>query len=115
LELPEELAVRARALATQAHRRLEDLVVEWIGRAVASPPPVDSLPDEELLAVCNLQLENGDQEALSDLLARNADGLLPASEQGRLDALMEVYRHGLVRKAQALKSAVARGLIPPLR
>ena len=26
---------------------------------------------------------------------------------------MQTYRHGLVRKAQALKAAVARGLKPP--
>jgi hypothetical protein len=40
--------------------------------------------------------------------------VLADDERGRLDALMQTYRHGMVRKAQALKVAVARGLQPPL-
>ena len=35
-------------------------------------------------------------------------------ERARLDALMRSYRRGMVRKAQALKVAVERGLQPPL-
>ena len=32
----------------------------------------------------------------------------------RLDELMDIYRRGMVQKAQALKVAVDRGLQPPL-
>jgi hypothetical protein len=35
-------------------------------------------------------------------------------QRQRLDELMQVYRHGWVRKAQALQVAVQRGLRPPL-
>ena len=42
------------------------------------------------------------------------DGLLQEPERRRLDDLMRVYRRGLVRKAQALRTAVARGLRPRL-
>jgi len=113
VELPEELAQRARAVAAQTRRRFEEVVVEWITRAGAEPP-VESLGDDELLALCDLQLDAEQQEELSDLLARNREGELAETQRDRLDQLMRIYRRGLVRKAQALKTAVARGLKPRL-
>jgi hypothetical protein len=56
VEIPSELAQQARALAIAGNRRLEDAVVEWIGRMVADPP-VESLPDGELLALCDATLD----------------------------------------------------------
>ena len=44
------------------------------------------------------------------LLARNREGHLDDTDHAMLDALMQMYRRGLVRKAQAWKVAVARGL-----
>jgi hypothetical protein len=111
VELPEELAQRARAVAAQTCRPFEEVVVEWIARAGAEPP-VECLADEELVALCDLQLGGEEQEELSELLARNREGELPEGERDRLDQLMGIYRRGLVRKAQALKTAVARGLKP---
>ena len=35
LDLPDELARQARALATATNRRFEDALVEWIEKAVA--------------------------------------------------------------------------------
>jgi hypothetical protein len=113
LEVPEEVARRARALAAKTQRRFEDVLVEWLDRA-GEEPPVESLPDEEVLALCDAQMEAGQQEELSDLLSRNREGSLRAEDRGRLDSLMRVYRGGLVRKARALKTAVERGLRPRL-
>ena len=58
-----------------ASRRLEDAVVEWIGRAVADPP-VEFLPDGELLAFCDATLDGVRQEELSVLLADLREGTL---------------------------------------
>src|SRR5712692_1813888 len=113
LELPEKLALRAKEVATRTHRRLEDVLVEWIDRA-ADEPPVESLTDEQVLALCELQMDTEQQEQLSDLLAANRENLLNHVERERLNELMRIYRRGLVRKAQALKVAVERGLRPPL-
>jgi hypothetical protein len=113
LELPEEVARRAREVATRTHRRPESVLLEWLGRAVAEPP-VESLSDDEILALCDMQMDVKQQEELGDLLARNREGLLSGAERARLDELMQTYRRGLVRKAQALKVAVERGLKPPL-
>jgi hypothetical protein len=47
-------------------------------------------------------------------LARQREGTLNDTERHQLDHLMDVYRRGMVRKAQALKVAVDRGLQQPL-
>lgn len=113
LELPERVAQQAKEIAALTHRRLEDVLVEWIDRAITELP-VESLPDEQVLVLCDLQMERQQQEVFSDLLARNQEGQLNDAEVKRLDDLMEVYRRGLVRKARAMKVAVKRGLKPAL-
>jgi hypothetical protein len=75
-------------------------------------PVVEELPDAKLLELCRSKLSPADQEALSDLLARQ--GELSVSDEARLDELMALYSQGLTRKARALKEAVVRGLIPRL-
>src|SRR5438132_5208848 len=108
LEVPEELAQRARAVAAQTRRRFEEVLVDWIDRAGAEPT-IESLADAELLVLCDQQLDSRQQEELSDLLAGNREGLLQEAQRDRLDELMRIYRRGLVRKARALDAAVARG------
>ena len=60
------------------------------------------------------QLTAEQQESLSDLLGRQREGTLTEDERGDLDRLLALYRRGMVRKAQALKVAVDRGLQPRL-
>jgi hypothetical protein len=113
LEVPDELARRVRALAIATHRRFEDVALEWLRRAVEEAP-VETLPDGELLVLCDATLDPADQEALSQLLAGHREGLLTDSEKASLDALMDTYRRGVVLTARAQQEAVARGLRPPL-
>ena len=63
---------------------------------------------------CNLQMGEQQQRVFSNLQARNSEGLLNAQEVKKLNELMQVYRHGSVRKAKAMQVAVMRGLIPAL-
>jgi dsDNA-binding SOS-regulon protein len=109
LELPKHVVHSARAVAERTHRRVEEVLVEWIDQAAAEVP-VDCLSDEEILNLCDERLTDQDQEELSFLLARNREGQLDDTNRTRLDALMQTYRRELVRKAQAWKVAVARGL-----
>lgn len=113
LQLPETLVQKAKEIAAFTHRRLEDVLLEWIDRA-SNELPVESLPDEQILSLCDLQMESQQQEVFSDLLARQQEGQLNDIENSQLDELMQVYRRGLVRKAKALKVAVERGLIPAI-
>ena len=113
LQLPTQSITHATVLANHTNRRLEDVLVEWIDQAAAKIP-VQALPDEQVMALVNLQLSPHDQNAFSQLLAQNREGALSASQKTELDQLMKRYRRGMVRKAQALNEAVSRGLMPPL-
>jgi|FLYN01.1.fsa_nt_gi hypothetical protein len=113
LNIPDELADLAREVAATTHRRVEDVLVEWLDRA-SSELPVESLPDEQVLALCDLQMDRKQQKELSHLLAKNREGELDEAGRARLDELMEVYQQGMVRKSEALRVAVQRGLRAPL-
>jgi hypothetical protein len=109
LELPDHVVRSARAVAERTHRSVEEVLMDWIDQAAAEVP-VDCLSDEAILGLCDRQLSDQEQEELSCLLARNCEGQLEDADHARLDALMQMYRQGLVRKAQAWRVAVARGL-----
>jgi hypothetical protein len=113
IPVSERAARHAARLASLTQQRVEDVLAGWLDWAAAEIP-VEMLPNDELLVLCNLEMGEEQQQELSRLLAGNREGLLDAAEQARLDELMQVYRHGLVRKARALKVAVQRGLRPPL-
>jgi hypothetical protein len=113
LEVPDDLAARAHAVAAQTHRPFEAVLIEWLAR-VAEDIPVEELSDADVLALRDQQMHDEDQVELSTLLASQREGTLSEDERARLDALMRSYRRGMVRKAQALKVAVERGLQPPL-
>jgi len=76
--------------------------------------PVDRLTDDQVLALCDLTLDPDEQTELANLLDDQREGQLTELRQMRLDELMQIYRHGLVRKSEALNVAVQRGLRPPL-
>jgi hypothetical protein len=111
VDLPADVARRARAVATATNRRVEEVVVEWLGRAVADTP-MEELPDAEVLELARGQMTDQDQATLSDLLERQAE--LMQAERVQLDGVLATYRRGLVLKARALKEAVVRGLMPGL-
>ncbi len=109
------ISVRDEILRTAAHaaeesqRRVEEVLADWLERAITEMP-VETLSDEEIRALTERQLKPEDQDALSDLLIRSREGMLDPVGQARLDGLMESYERGLLRKAQALRVAVQRGL-----
>jgi hypothetical protein len=55
VDLAEALAKQVRALAAANNRRLEDVVIDSVARAVAEPA-VENLPDSQLLALCDSSL-----------------------------------------------------------
>jgi len=83
LQLPETLVQRVKEIAAFTHRRLEDVLLEWIDRA-SNELPVESLPDEQILSLCDLQMEGQQQEVFSDLLARQREGQLNDTENSQL-------------------------------
>ncbi len=101
LEVPEAVAERARAVAAQTQRPVEDVLLEWLGQA-AMNVPVELLSDAQVLALRDLAMDTEQQETLSILLARQREGQLTIDERCQLDALMTVYRRGMQRKAEAM-------------
>ena len=113
LDIPDSIVQQAQQLASQSQQRLEDILLEWITHSFTEHP-VETLPDSQIIALCNMQLDEQQQETLDTLLDKQReDELTPANSQ-ELQFLMRLYRRGLLRKAKALKVAVERGLVPPL-
>ena len=113
LNIPEETAQQAQVVAATTKRRVEDVLTEWLNRSAAEIP-VEELPDNEVRQLAAMMMPDDQQEELSDLLYDQREGLITETGRVRLDELMDVYRHGLVRKAEAIQEAVQRGLMPPL-
>lgn len=109
LQLSEAIIQRARTRAVQTGQKLEDILVEWIDRQ-AQELPTESLSDQEVVLLSNLEMAEQDQAELNRLLEINREGKLDQNEQIKLDVLMEQYRTGMIRKAEALRVAAARGL-----
>jgi hypothetical protein len=119
--LADETYQRADCFARLAGRQISDILSEAIslslaplGPLVHPPRPVSALADSEVLALTELQMEPEQDRRLSELLHRQQAGEVGAGERRELNALMQVYQEGLLRKAQALNEAVGRGLRAPL-
>jgi hypothetical protein len=113
LDLPEPLVKKVKEIAMLNHRGIEEMLIEWIDRTI-NEIPVESLPDDQVLALCNLQINGEQQIMFSDLQSRQNEEQLNPQEISKLNELMQVYRRGTLQKAKAINIAVKRGLMPPL-
>ncbi len=113
IEISETTARLIHEIAARTGRDPGAVLSELVDRSVRDLP-VESLPDEQVLVLCDMAMSETDQAELSDLLADQREGQLDDARRVRLDELMQVYRRGLVRKSEALRVAVQRGLRPPL-
>lgn len=113
LKIPDNVERDARAVAERTGSRIEEVLSEWLDR-YAAELPLDLLPDERILELCDADMPQNEQDELSGLLVQNRENTLSAEGHIRLDELMRIYRRSLVRKAEALKIAVQRGLRPQL-
>jgi len=114
IQVSDSVVRSAARMATQNQQSIEEVLSDWLHYAVTELP-VDMLPDEEVLALTELQLTPEQQAILNSLLTRNREGTLKVKERRRLDEMMRIYEHGLLRKAQALRVSVQRGLREPLQ
>lgn len=121
ITLPDEIYHRAERLAQLIHRDVADILADTL--ALSLPPrslqpeavrPIMELSDEDVLALAELQMEPDQDRRLSVLLEGQQAGELTDAERPELLALMQLYQERLVRKAQALREAVRRGLRQPL-
>jgi hypothetical protein len=119
--LQDDVYRRVERLAQLTNRDVADLLADTI---TISLTPIDvssgsirdvaSLTDEEVQELAELQMLPAQDRRLSALLQKQQAQDLSVHERAELLTLMQVYQEGLVRKAQALREAVRRGLRPPL-
>jgi len=113
IQVSERVTRQATYIAKQTRRPLAEVLTDWLEQRAAALP-VTLLPDVEILRLCDAQMPPLEQTKLNALLDANREGTLSVIEHDRLNMLMQQYRRGLVRKAQAWQVAVQRGLRDPL-
>lgn len=113
IEVSQQVWQRASVLAERRNRKLEEVLEEWLEEAVAETR-VEDLTDDEVLSLTGIVFDEGDQEKFSRLLEKNREGALEPEEKIELERLTRLYETGLLRKSQALRVAVERGLLAPL-
>ena len=121
LSLPDEVYRQAQHLAQITNRAVTEVLTDTIASglpplASLSPElePVEELSDQAVLELAESQMDARKGRRFSRLLDRQQAGELSDKERAELDALMQYYQIGLLRKAEALSEAVRRGLRPPL-
>jgi hypothetical protein len=119
--LQDDVYRRVERLAQLTSREVADLLADTITLALQplavsaeSVPAVTALSDEDVLGLTELQMAPEQDRRLSVLLQKQQERALSVAEQTELLLLMQVYQEGVLRKAQALREAVQRGLRPPL-
>ena len=119
--LQDDVYRRVERLAQLTSREVADLLADTITLALQplavsaeSVPAVTALSDEDVLGLTELQMAPEQDRRLSVLLQKQQERALSVAEQTELLLLMQVYQEGVLRKAQALREAVRRGLRPPL-
>jgi hypothetical protein len=112
---------RAEKLAKLSGRTIEEMVPVLVMLSVPAfthplnfDRPVSDLPDEDILAIANLQMLPDTDARFSELGHAKGSRQLTDEEETELEILMHVYGIGLVYKAEALAQAVKRGLRAPL-
>ncbi|BAZ79254.1 hypothetical protein PN497_08480 [Sphaerospermopsis kisseleviana CS-549] len=121
ITLPDEIYQKAEHFARLANRDLASVLVDTIqfsippiSQEAANIEPVSKLSDQQVLELTELQMKPEEDSRLTELLDRQQAGILTESEHPELQALMQIYQEGLLRKATALSEAVKRGLIKEL-
>jgi hypothetical protein len=113
LNIPDPIVQQAKQQASKTHQPFEDILLEWLTSSFIDQP-IETLPDSQILALCEMQLDDQQQDRLNNLLSSQRETPLTTTDNQELTFLLKLYRRGLLRKAKALVIAVERGLIPPL-
>jgi hypothetical protein len=103
LDLPDELIQRAQAVTAYTHRVVDDVLAEWLSQAAMDVSP-DQLPDDEVLALCDMELTADEQRDVWYLVAFAGIAGLPVE---RITALR---RGRVIDKARAMAVAADRHL-----
>jgi hypothetical protein len=113
LTVSENVWLYAKAVASRNKQQVEDFLSGLL-EGLSKENFTDKLSDEEIIALTEFKISPAEQERLSELLFKNREGKLNQEEQNELDLMLEITERNMLRKSEALRVAVERGLIEPL-
>jgi hypothetical protein len=119
LNLSDHAMKQASALAALEGREVSEYVATIVEEKLLGDPEREltllaSLSDEDVLAMADMRITPEEDEKFSELLDRNREGQLQPGDKEQLDALMQIYQQGTLKKAMGLAEAVRRKLREPL-
>ncbi|MBI4670220.1 MAG: hypothetical protein HY741_00950 [Chloroflexi bacterium] len=103
LNLPEVVAARARQVASQTHRRVEDVLIEWLYQD-ALEPGAQALPhtEAELLQNINLGLSEVQWQRYHALVAKRRAETLTPQERHELVAMSDQIEQANAQRIESL-------------
>jgi hypothetical protein len=115
INLPDSVLANLSVIAERASRRIDEVIVEKIEKEFALDAEnlekqISLCSDREVSELAEIQMPATQDARLSELLDKQGEGTLPASEQKGLWKLMEVSRLTILKKAFALREISRRGL-----
>jgi hypothetical protein len=117
LNLPDEIYQRAECFARLANRDLASILTDTVvsllpplSDQIDSLPSIEELSDRAILDLANSHLSEAQDLRLSELLGKQREGEMVGDEPQELEALMQIYHEGWLRKTAGLVEAVKRGL-----
>ncbi len=113
LRISDRILQQAKIAASKKKHRIEEVLSDWL-EDVFREKFTDKMSDEEILALTKIQISPEEQERLSELLVKNRESGLNENEQRELDLMIEISERNMLKKSEALRIAVERGLIAPL-
>lgn len=119
ITLSETALARANNLASLVAQPLERLLAETLELTLPDVgaevlPHVATLPDKEVLALAQAQMDPEQDTQLSELLRKQQAGLLNNEDRIMLRGLFQTYLRMWLRQSEALVEVVKRGLREPL-
>jgi pyruvate-formate lyase len=120
ITLTDETYRQAERFAKLANKDVASVIADTIRLSIPAvrsdvvAESVSDLSDEQVLQLTQLQMEADQDARLSELLDQQQSGCLSSENRLELEALMQIYQEGLLRKATALSEAVKRELLAPL-
>ena len=118
ISLPEDVYQRAERFSRLINRDLASVLADTVGSSlpplndqVEALPAIAELSDRAVLDLASSTLPAQQDQRLSELLEKQREGELVANEAQELEALMQVYNEGWLRKTAGVVEAVQRGLM----
>lgn len=118
IDIPKQIYQDISQLAKRRKKSVDKIIQQAVLREVKEfsfekedERPLADCSDAEVLTLANSKMSETEARRQSELLEKQREELITPFERNELDVLFRVYQVGNLRKAQAIREAVERGLI----